>query len=155
MDISARQHGLLCFKPGQEIWIDGAQASELTNPEALVRVIEDDKGSVQNRKVVLDLFSGTGSVAKVLEGWGYEVITVDSESKWNPKVCVDIMLWDHCKLSPIFFDLIAASPPCTEFSVDKTIGERHLDVAISIVKKTLEIIQYFQPQIWWLEEKSS
>jgi len=39
--------------------------------------------------------------------------------------------------------------------VDKTIGERHLDVASSIVKKTLEIIQYFQPQIWWLEEKSS
>jgi len=36
-------------------------------------------------------------------------------------------------------------------SVAKTVGERHLEVASSIVNKPLEIIEYFQPQIWWLE----
>jgi len=76
VDISARQHGLLCFKRGHKIWIDGAQALQLTHPEALVRVFEDDKGLAQNKKVALDLCSGTGSVAKVLEGW------VMKSSRW-------------------------------------------------------------------------
>jgi len=133
VDISARQHGLLCFKAGQEIWIDGAQAPDLTHPEALVRAVEDNRGLAQNKKVDLDLFSGTGSVAKVLEGWGYEFITVDSETKWNSKVCVDRM--DSLKLSPGVFDFIGASPSCTEFSVAKTIGQRNFDVAISFAKK--------------------
>jgi len=61
--------------------------------------------------MALDLFSVTGRVANVLGEWGYEVVTVDFESKWHPKVCVDIMFWDYRTYSSNFFDLIAAGPP--------------------------------------------
>jgi len=85
----------------------------------LVRVIEDAKVSGQKRKMALDLFSGTGSVAKVLGEWSHEVITVDLKSKRNPKVCVDIMFWDYKKYSTGFSDLMAykCTPQFVEYKV--------------------------------------
>ena len=44
-----------------------------------------------------------------------------------------------------------ASPPCTEYSRAKTSGVRHIDYANSIVKNTIEIINYFQPRIFLIE----
>jgi len=96
---SARQHGLLCFKSGQEVWVDGVQTTQLTCPEALVRVIEEANVFGQQNKQALDFFSGTGSVAKVLEEWGYEVITIDFAAKWNPTMCVDIMAWNYTTIT--------------------------------------------------------
>ena len=48
-------------------------------------------------------------------------------------------------------DIIWASPPCTEYSRAKTTGVRHIDYAISIVRKTIEIMNYFQPRIFFIE----
>ena len=44
-----------------------------------------------------------------------------------------------------------ASPPCTEYSNSKRSGVRNLELADSIVQRCLEIIRYFNPRLWILE----
>ena len=57
----------------------------------------------------------------------------------------DILDWNYKTYEPKTFDLIWASPPCTEYSIAKTIGIRKIEQANEIVKRTLEIIEYVQP----------
>ena len=64
---------------------------------------------------------------------------------------MDILDWHYASLPPNSFDVIWASPPCTEYSVAKTVGVRKLDEANAIVKRTLEIIRYFNPRYWMME----
>ena len=52
---------------------------------------------------------------------------------------------------PGYFDIVAAGVPCQEYSVAKTVGQRNLKLADRIVKKTLEIIFYLNPNHWWIE----
>ena len=49
------------------------------------------------------------------------------------------------------FDTIFCSPPCTQFSRALTTGPRNIEEGDKIVQKALEIIQYFQPKRWFLE----
>ena len=99
----------------------------------------------------LDLFSGTGAVARTLESLGWEVVTLD----WNPKaqaqVVEDILRWDYTQYPPKFFDLIAAGVPCEEYSRAKTTAPRNFAKADSIVQRTLKVIKYFAPTLWWIE----
>ena len=78
---------------------------------------------------------------------------MDNDPKRSPNICEDILTWDYAKAYPRgYFQLIAASPPCTEYSAAKTIGvRREEELADPLVKKTLEVLNYFQPQKWWLE----
>ena len=78
-------------------------------------------------------------------------MSLDIDPRYNPTVCVDIFDWEYHQYPPGYFSLITASPPCTEFSRAKTVGERDIAGASRIFLKTLEIIGYLQPQIWWLE----
>ena len=64
---------------------------------------------------------------------------------------MDILDWHYASLPPNSFDVIWASPPCTEYSRAKTVGVRKLDEANAIVKRTLEIIRYFNPTYWMME----
>lgn len=47
------------------------------------------------------------------------------------------------------------SPPCEQYSACKTTGNRHLGIANKLVIKTLEIIDYFSPKAWWIENPST
>jgi hypothetical protein len=49
-------------------------------------------------------------------------------------------------------DFIWASPPCTEYSIAKTVGTRNLDLADSIVRRTWEIIEHFKPGLGYVME---
>ena len=83
---------------------------------------------------------------------GYEVGTLDSIPRRKPDILVDILQWNYKKdYTPGYFSVIAAGVPCNEYSSAKTVGHRRLDYADKLVEKTLEIIQYFNPQIWWIE----
>ena len=46
-------------------------------------------------------------------------------------------------------------PPCIEYSKAKTIGITELEGAKLLVKKAFEIIAYFNPKFWWVENTRS
>lgn len=100
---------------------------------------------------LLELFSGTGSVRKAVGDRFQEIISIDILQKFNPTVCCDILQWNYKQYPVEYFDVIWASPPCTEYSKAKTVGVRNLEFADSIVKRTIEIIDYFRPTKWFIE----
>ena len=109
-------------------------------------------GEQKKPKRALELFCGTGSVAKRLRELGYEVVTLDINPRFRPTISVDILRWGYRRIfSPGYFDLIVASPPCENYSQAKTTKDRDLAYADKCVRKTLEIVRYFQPPVWWME----
>ena len=107
--------------------------------------------NVKTSPKALDLFCGKGSISKVLSKNGYEVVTLDINPNFNPTHTVNILDWDYWKYPKKYFEVISASVPCTEYSRAKTLGTRDFDTADKLVRKTLEIIEYFQPKLWWIE----
>ena len=107
------------------------------------------------KPMALDLFSGKGSVRRRLEESGYEVVSVDIDARFSPTHVSDIMEWRYRDYRPGTFKVISASPPCTEYSRAKTTGWRRLEDSDRLILKTLEIVEYFKPQLWWLENPRS
>jgi len=108
---------------------------------------------------ILELFSGTGSVGKIAEEYG-QVVSVDINDNMGyiPTHIVDILKWDYKQYPVGYFDMIWASPPCRTFSsmlfLTKTkdqINEMMENEGIPLLKKTLEIIDYFKPTYYCIE----
>ena len=100
----------------------------------------------------LDLFSGTGSVAETLRRRGYLVVTVDNDPRRKADIQESILEWDvESMFRPGEFDIVAASPPCTEYSVALSTRQRRLDAADDLVSRTKAIIAYLKPRLWWIE----
>ena len=97
----------------------------------------------------LELFSGTGSFGKVAKELDYNVVSLDLILKAD--IQIDIMEWDYKSYPKNSFDIIWASPPCTEYSKAKSQGIRDIKGANKIVLRTIEIINYFKPLIWFIE----
>jgi hypothetical protein len=86
----------------------------------------------------------------------FEVVSLDMNPKCNPDILANILAWDYTTFAPNRFDIIWASPPCTHFSILRTTGSpRDIDFANKLVARTLEIIKYFNPQVWFLENPGS
>ena len=100
---------------------------------------------------ILELFSGTKSVSKAFPD--DEIVSLDIISKHQPTIVCDIMEWNYKEYPPGSFDIIWASPPCIEYSILKHNTKMPTDLTGSdaIVKKTIEIIQYFNPAKWFIE----
>ncbi len=114
---------------------------------------------------VLELFSGTGSIGKVCKQLDWEVVSVDL---LLPAVHqIDIMDFDYKQYDKDEFDIIWASPPCTEYSnlqscwlgrkkkdgviYTKETMENNMIEADKLVLKAFEIIEYFNPRYWFIE----
>lgn len=117
---------------------------------------------------LLDLFTGTGSIAKVARELGFEVTTLDIDPKCNPDICADITEFDYqSQFEGGEFQVIWASVPCETFScarkcnIGRNVGgqlmtaERiHQDmenIGVPILRKTQEIIDFLQPKAWFIE----
>ena len=113
---------------------------------------------------VLELFSGTRSVGKVCDEIGFKSVSVDLILDADHKV--DIMEFDYKQYDKDAFDIIWASPPCTAYSnlqncwlnrerngklFTKEKMEEERKEADKLVLKTLEIIKYFSPSLWFIE----
>ena len=111
---------------------------------------------------VLELFAGSRSVGKIAEELGMEVFSSDLIEFEGIHYPISILDFDVTKV-PFQPDVIWASPPCTGFSV-AAIGHHWAGgkgayipktetakLGIELVKKTLEIINHFQPTYWFME----
>lgn len=117
---------------------------------------------------VLELFSGTGSVGKCCKELGWDVVSVDMILPADHQV--DIMDFDYKQYSKDEFDIVWGSPPCQSYSnlqnswkgrmrngkiftqddIDNMMNE-----ADQLVLKTFEIIDYFKPELWFVENPAT
>eukprot|EP00966_Prymnesium_polylepis_P222682 5151391-Prymnesium_polylepis.2 len=113
---------------------------------------------------LLDLFSGTHSVGKVAQELGFDVTSLDLH---GADINQDVLTWDYTKYPQNYFDIVWASPPCDTFSMVKRTnigrnGYTHESVerdmlgrGVPILRKTEEIIDYFSPRLWFIENPDS
>ena len=102
----------------------------------------------------LVLFRGTGSVDRSLEQAGFKVDSLDIDPKCNATWTCDVLEWEAWKhMAPGRYDFVFASPPCAEYSRARTTAKtpRNLELADSIVRRTLEIIKELAPKAYLLE----
>tara|TARA_R110002124_G_scaffold30630_3_gene105072 strand:+ start:2855 stop:3484 length:630 start_codon:yes stop_codon:yes gene_type:complete len=114
----------------------------------------------------LELFSGTGSIGKCCKELGIETLSIDIDGRAD--ITISILDWDYKTYPKDSFDVIWASPPCASFSKlqDSRIGrtmvnggiftretqeENMKSIGDPLVKKALEIIAYFEPELWFME----
>ena len=103
----------------------------------------------------LDLCCGTKSFSKIADKYGYKTYTLDLLEKFEPTYCCDLMDWDYKQLPPNYFHIIWASPNCKDYSslnfLKSSGKEKDLTESNNLIKRTLEIIEYFNPKYWYLE----
>ena len=106
---------------------------------------------------VLELFSGTKSIGKVCDQLGWESVSVDMILPADHQC--DIMNFDYKQYPKDEFDIVWASPPCTAYSNLQScwLGRKKKDGIIYTKEimesdmKTLEIIDYFDCEYWFME----
>ena len=129
----------------------------------------------------LELFSGTHSFGKVSSKLGYNVYSLDRDLgdenngyKSKNHFQEDIMTWNYKQYPNGFFKIITASPVCLWWSVcrlswigrklkshgNKIITQEILDQDIELygvpmIDKVFEIIDYFNPQFYIIENPST
>ena len=148
-DIHARDHGIMGHVDGLDVWVAGTP--DETDGQGSVQQVSVQAVPHGDEKRALDLFCGRKSAAKALEQFGYRVETLDMDPARDPSICIDVLEWDYTMFPPGHFHIITAAPPCTEYSMAMNRRPRQLNLADSIVRRTLEIIRYLQPDRWWLE----
>ena len=106
---------------------------------------------------LLELFSGSGSVGHAFRANGFEVVSLDKRPDYNPTICIDILEWDYTVYPPGHWDVVWASPECTHYSIARSKAKkpRNVEYADSLVPRALDIIEYFKPRAWYLENPAS
>lgn len=115
-----------------------------------------------NKINILELFSGTESFSKCASQRGYNIFTIDSDIKFNPTLCKDILEVNKNDI-PFHPDIIWASPPCQCFSVASISkhwkgGHRSYIpsttealISIELIKKTVNLIDELNPTYYFIE----
>ena len=116
----------------------------------------------------LELFCGTKSFGKCMDKLGHHVISLDLMKEFEPTHLCDILSFDYKQYPKNHFGIIWASPPCTEYSklqdcwINRmrkgklyTMEQRELEMleADKLVKKSLEIIEYFKKTPVWSQKR--
>ena len=103
----------------------------------------------------LFLCSGTGSVGEPFREGGWEVTDVDWDGRHGAEIQTDITTWDYKDaFEPGHFDVVWASPDCTQYSICRTNAKtpRDFEKADKLVKASRDIIEYLKPTRYWFIE---
>ena len=103
----------------------------------------------------LSLFKGTGSLDRAFERLGWDVVSLDIDRKCEATHVADLLSW-NCRIYPSsYFSFVWASPVCQHYSIARTTGgPRDLIRSDGLVRRTLEIISYFDCK-WAFENPQS
>ena len=106
--------------------------------------------------MLLELFSGTGSVGKTFRTRGWEVFSVDIDPGAEPTLVADVLDLQPGDLPP-HVDCIWASPPFTHYSRARTRAKtpRDLEGSDALVRKVLNIIDHYGDPDWFMENPES
>ena len=96
---------------------------------------------------LLDLFSGSKSVSNFFESKGWKVVTVDNEPGCHADYIEDLLEF----MPPGDYDLIWASPPCTEFSKSFMPWYKGIIPDMRLVDRAFEIAEIKKPKYFILE----
>ena len=117
-------------------------------------VVDDDLSQVCPGRM-LDLCCGKKGASKEFVKAGWDVLTVDIDPKFNPDIVADI---NNLHLeAPGRFDLIWASPKCTDYSKIslpaswKCNGGKHTPPDMRLFLNCYRVIRYLQPRYWVIE----
>ena len=105
---------------------------------------------------VLELFSGTGSISTAFRRAGHEAISLDLDPRGAPTICQNILDWNFETLPRGHFDVVWASCPCEQYSVARSNAStpRDLLLADTLVLRTQEIIDWYRPRHYFVENPS-
>ena len=103
-----------------------------------------ESNSETYKPVLLELFSGTGSVGRSFRARGWEVFSVDIDATAKPTLVANVLDLQWDALPPIV-DCIWARPPCTHYSRARTKAKtpRDLDGSDGLVQKVLDFIDHY------------
>ena len=107
--------------------------------------------------ILLELFSGTGSIGKAFKARGWEVFSVDIDPAAKPTLVADVLSLELEKDLPPHVDAIWASPPCTHYSSARTKARtpRDLEGSDALVRKVLDIFKHYGEPDWFMENPHS
>lgn len=103
------------------------------------------------KDIIISLFDYSGSWSLPYKKAGYLVIQVDI------KLGIDILTWDYKFIDRNRVAGILAAPPCTDYTVSGNRFWKQKDtngstaLSNSLVSKTLEIVAYFNPEFFAME----
>ena len=81
---------------------------------------------------------------------------MDKDPKMGATIQVDILEWQFWDdLRPGEYEVVFAAPPCTEYSQALTSRPRRMDEADEVIKRTLQVIMYLRPALWFLENPAT
>lgn len=110
----------------------------------------------------VEFFSGTQSVTRRFAAHGFDTVSVDSDARTKPDMCIDVLGIDPDNLPERLrgADVIWASPPCVVFSpltigknwnrdhTPKTDKARH---AIKLLHHTVALMKASGASVLWIE----
>jgi site-specific DNA-cytosine methylase len=97
--------------------------------------------------LMLDLCAGLGGASQAMKLLGWNVITLDIEPRFNCNVTADVRIWHYTGPK---LDLIWASPPCREFSIQHQLNSPFIP-DFSILEACIRIIKETEPRYWIIE----
>jgi len=100
-----------------------------------------EETAAKNKPLLLELFSGTGSIGRAFRAQGWDVISVDIDPKTDADIKTDILQFEASKFLDRKVDVVWSSPCCTKFSKARNnkSTETELCAADALVRKSLEI----------------
>jgi hypothetical protein len=127
--VNPRRHGLLYRDQQGMVWLEVVRESAATNVvlsrpgthreegigSGLVEEVggegrEGTQGTCRTR--FLELCSFTGSITKVFEEWGYDVVSGDVDTRYHFTIVADNLTWDYRHTFPQgHFEVVACTPP--------------------------------------------
>jgi hypothetical protein len=103
---------------------------------------------------VLDLFSGLGGFSQAFLDRGHRVLRIDNDARFQDIPHTVIMDVRHYKPDH-HFDVVLASPPCTEFAPWAMPASWHPDrnptPSLELVEEAIRVIRSARPRFWVIE----